>query len=455
MTIEKVKDLFEVTTAKQLQSNRIDPEFAIKYEKNKITITYLTPRKLASNKSAIEKFIRDNKIANLKYTKSQKNIIIEEKPKFNPTNIEKKSEQGSVWIFNRALVDDQQYNSPEDILDDPKFGELEKIFDGNVPLGWLQSFYKQQKRLLEEFGKSYWSKFEYGESDDIMEFIKDVLSEVTLNEQKVSYKNWNPTDIWLVKKNSKNKIKDFIRKNISRSSRSQTLYEFNALLRTLIRRKELIGLSLKKVGKGDAKFIYVNINISTKDVVTDKIEDLNEVKKVVLNLSLNRSNEFKDQQAKVVLTEKQNIQIKPQSPNRPTNLTFETQTGSGGRGGKSEISQVLQLLGTQSSFTNKFTDYPNDAEEFLKRKDEYVRMFNKIRTSVETSIKTEDEFVNNLLSVFNTGDPKQMNIATYKLMELNFLYNASKTKNMTELFTDMYYLGIKYGKKFAPHGKLY
>jgi hypothetical protein len=454
MTLKRVKDLFQVTTADQLKTNKIDPEFAIKYERNKITISYLTSNKLSVNKTAIENFIKNKKISNLKYTKSQKNIIIEEISKLNPNTIEKQSEQGSVWIFNRALVGDQQYSSVQDIIEDPKFKELEDIFDGNIDYSWLQSFYNQQKRLLEEFGKSYWGKFEYGENDDIMEFIKDVLSEVTLNGQKIKYKNWNPSDIWMVKKNSRDKIKDFIRKNISRSSRSQTLHELNALLKILIRKKELIGLSLKKVGKGDAKFIYVNINITTKDV-TDKIEDLNEVKKIIFDLSLNRSNEFKDQQAKVVLTEKQSIQIKSQSPNRQTYLTFETQIGSGGRGGKSEVKEVIKLLGTQSTFTNKFTDYPNDASEFLKHKDEYVKMFNKIKSDVNTSISTEQDFVSNFLSVFNSRNQKQINIATYKLMQLKFLYNASKVKNVTELYTDIYYLGIKYGKKFAPHGKLY
>lgn len=457
MTIKKVKDLFDVTTASEFKKNEISSDFSIEYTTKNASITYLSEKNIIKNLNGLRNFLKKNNISNLRLTKKAKTILIEEKGRFNPADIEKKSEKGSVWIFNRALIDDKVYHSINDIKNDKKFKELEEIFDGNVGDQWLESFYKQQKRLLEEFGKPYWGKFEYDENDNLMEFIKDVLSQVSLDGKKVQYKNWNPSDIWMIKDGSKQKIKDFIRKNIPKNSRSQTLEEFNSLLSTLIKNKELIGVSLKKVGRGDAKFIYVNIDITTKDIADYFVDDIKKVKEVSLDLSLDSTNNFKDQQAKVEIEKGKNIQIKPQTPNRESNLAFEVLiTGSGGRGGKAPVDRVLDLLNT-TNFKNNFNNYPKDFNQFLGEKNEYVEMYDFISNkNVKTNVKNSDEFIENMRKAFNSGDNKISRIATYKLMELKFLYYSFKSKdNTTELWTDIYYLGLKVGKNFAPHAKLY
>ena len=456
MTLKKVKDLIQVTADSTFKQNKITTNFGIQYNNKNIIIDYLAEKDSTGNLKSFREFFRNNKITNIKLTKKGKQIVIEEKPKFNPSNIEQKSEEGSVWIFNRALMDDKIYTSADDILNDDKFHELEKIFDGNVPYEWAVSFYKQQEKFLKQFGKSDWRKFKYGSNDDIMEFIKDVLSEVTLDNKKVKYGNWNPTDVWMIKKGSEIDVKQFIRKNIDRSSRSQTIHELNALLRMLIRKKELIGLSLKKVGTGDAKFIYVNINISTEDAINENVENIKSLKDVVLNLSLNNNNEFKDQQAKVTLVTGKDIQIKPQSSNRKTNLAFETLiTGSGGRGGKAPVEMVMNLLPQNKTFKNDFDSYPKSAIEFLKDEQKYSKMYDDIKFKVTTDINTKDEFIENMKTAFNSSDEKIKLIATYKLMELSFLCDVFKSSNPIELLTDIYYLGLKKGKTFAPHGKLY
>ena len=456
MTLKKVKELIQVTTDSEFKRNKISTDFGVKYNNKNITIQYLTLNDSTGNLKSFREFFRNNKITNIKLTKKGKEIVIEEKPKFNPSNIEQKSEEGSVWIFNRALVDDKIYKSADDILNDEKFHELEKIFDENVPYAWVSSFYKQQEKFLKQFGKSDWSKFKYGSNDDFMEFIKDILSEVTLDNKKIKYGNWNPTDIWMIKKGSEMEVKKFIRKNINRSSRSQTIHELNALLRMLIRKKELIGLSLKKVGKGDAKFIYVNINISTEDSINENIENIKSLKDVVLDLSLDAKNKFKDQQAKVTLVTGKDIQIKPQSPNRETNLAFETLiSGSGGRGGKAPVKMVMDLLPQNATFKNDFNLYPKSAVEFLKDEQKYSKMYDEIKSKVTTHVNTKNEFIENIKNAFNSSEEKTRLLATYKLMELNFLYDTFKSSNPIELFTDIYYLGLKKGKTFAPHGKLY
>jgi hypothetical protein len=455
MTLKKVKELIQITTDSEFKRNKISTNFGVKYNNKNITIQYLTLNDSTGNLTSFREFFRNNKITNIRLIKKGKEIVIEEKPKFNPSNIEKKSEEGSVWIFNRALVDNVIYTSADDILNDEKFHELEKIFDGNVGYEWVVSFYKQQEKFLKQFGRTEWKKFKYGSDDDFMDFIKDVLSEVTLDNKKIKYRNWNPTDIWMIKKGSEINVKEFIRKNINRSSRSQTIYELNALLRMLIRKKELIGLSLKKVGKGNAKFIYVNINISTEDAINENVENIKSLKNVVLNLSLN-NNEFKDQQAKVTLVTGKDIQIKPQSPNRKTNLAFETLIrGSGGRGGKAPVEMAIDLLPQNKTFKNDFDSYPKNTVEFLKDEQKYSKMYDEIKFKVTTHVNTKNEFIENMKTAFNSSDEKTRLLATYKLMELNFLYDAFRSSNPIELFTDIYYLGLKKGKTFAPHGKLY
>ena len=44
--------------------------------------------------------------------------------KLSEAEATRKQELGSAWIFRRALKDNIQYKSWEDILDDPKYNEL-------------------------------------------------------------------------------------------------------------------------------------------------------------------------------------------------------------------------------------------------------------------------------------------------------------------------------------------
>ena len=121
--------------------------------------------------------------------------------------IEEMSERGTVWIFNRALVGNRVYRSVDDIKKDPNFSQLKKIWNGNVPDAWLVSYYKQQEEMLKKFGSQQWTRFNYG-TGSFMDFIKDILKSINKDSSsKLRYEQWNPSDIWMIKKGSTQKIK--------------------------------------------------------------------------------------------------------------------------------------------------------------------------------------------------------------------------------------------------------
>ena len=84
-------------------------------------------------------------------------------------------------------------------------------------------------------------------------------------------------------------------------------------------------------------------------------------------------------------------------------------------------------------------------------------MFNKIKTSVDVSIKNENEFVNSFLEMFKSSK-KNIIIANSKLMQLDFIsqvLSISPKNKYEEFWTDMFWLSIRKGNDFGPHGKLY
>jgi len=68
----------------------------------------------------------------------------------------KKQERASLWIIKRSLKDKIRYTSAEDISKDKKYKELVAIYPDVMEDGWLDSFYAQQKKMLEIFrGKTH------------------------------------------------------------------------------------------------------------------------------------------------------------------------------------------------------------------------------------------------------------------------------------------------------------
>ena len=99
-------------------------------------------------------------------------------------------------------------------------------------------------------------------------------------------------------------------------------------------------------------------------------------------------------------------------------------------------------------------------EAFEKRQKEFTSMFTRVIKHPEVKdigIKTEKEFVFNMLKVFAT---KQSHIANIKLMQLYFVDRLMmlKPEVRNEYLTDLLFIAQKKGDKvfdFGPFGKLY
>ena len=97
--------------------------------------------------------------------------------------------------------------------------------------------------------------------ETFMEWVSKLLSK----EFKIGQKdNWNPADIWLIQdeKKWKDKIKAvYAKRKDPTKSIEVELAKFNAIFRALFRSRQIVGISLKKIGN---KATYKEINVTGK-----------------------------------------------------------------------------------------------------------------------------------------------------------------------------------------------
>ena len=136
------------------------------------------------------------------------------------------------------------------------------------------------------------------------------------------------------------------------------------------------------------------------------------------------------------------------------NLSFNTSIKAtpAAQGGQAPVKMVEDLLkknGTGITFVNDHNKYPQSYREFTKQSDKYSKMYESLKKYL--SNKSYSEFEENLSSVY-TKDKRN---AIAKLMTLNFFHDALKNNSKNqEFWTDILYLGMKVGDRFAPHAKI-
>jgi hypothetical protein len=408
---------------------------------------------------------KSNKIITILYKEKKSGKIVTQKidikfiTKQSPILTTKTQEDGSVWIFNRSLIGNVTFESLKDVKNDPEYLELKKIFNNkHIPTEWFESYLKQNKKITERFKGKEWEKIEYKESgDNFTKFIKTCLKKVYSGR----YETWNPSDIWIVRKDKKSEIKDILSQSIQGKPKTQTLSELNDILRNLIKKEYLIGVSLKKVTANQARFVYVNM----KDFLlnSEDMDDEYNVDKIEIEYNMYQKGTKEYVEQSQVTLDKNKIQIKSNSGSdkKISNLKFESNIkDSGGRGGKAPVDLVETLL--DKKFENNYSKYPNTLEEFKKQgvQKKYETLFVKIkRKRVKTDIKNRKEFSQYIEDLFNSDETKNKNIAISKLMQLEFLSEALEQKDQKEFWTDMLYISLKKNRKlsdiFAPHGKLF
>ena len=410
-------------------------------------------------------------------------------------------ELGAAFVLQRALKDKKVFNSPEDIIRDKTTRDgIEKIFifHGKKlfnlklpmkemekhPREWVTTFYLQQEKLLKKFSGAAFKVF--NREEGFMNFISNLIRK----EFKISKKDsWNPADIWLIRKAEV--FRDKITKELDQPSATKTVKELNAIMRSLFRNKDVVGISLKKISGQTAKYEEINLDDKFyKHLESHTGEYDFSVSKIYCKLGLKGSKssvEFATQDTVIFLQDstKKDIakfQIKGNTTSGLSNLKFEGTeiAASSARLGKAPLELVEKLSGWKdyvklkiyNSQSKSYRNYPKTIKEWNGRKKlalpysdvDFEKVFKRITTPVNgikvtTELKASqvDKFVSNMSTIFKSKNP---HIATSKLMQMYFVdkilqLTASKRN---EYLTDLLFIAQKKGKKvfdFGPFGKLY
>jgi len=379
--------------------------------------------------------------------------------KLSAAEATRRQELGSAWILRRALKDNIRYKSWEDILDDPKYDELggKKGIYPEIDKEWLQTFFMQQKTMLEEFSNTRFTEFnrEYG----FMKFISDLVK----SEYGISKKDsWDPADIWCIKDEPK-VIREITK--IVNDGRAENIQALNAVLRTMFKQRQVVGVSLKKVSGKQA--FYEEINIDSGLEFLDGKNYVFHTKEIRIDLSLKLGLTFGTQDTTIFVDAMENgkkivykIQMKATSTSDFNNLKWEptASTGTSARLGKAPVNLVSEILKDYKvKFTNSYKNFPMTAKEFKADVEEYSKMFDFVNRKTTTKVKDSKEFVGNMTKVFMM----EPHTANSKLMQLTFLYGILKLqeKERDKLITNILFIAQKkdiadkYG--FGPFGKLY
>ena len=360
-------------------------------------------------------------------------------------------EEGTTVVLNQVIHKNKKFNKKEDILADKDTADqLKKLFGKKYEdrlEEWTHSYFEQQKEFLKKFQSAKWDIFVYGKDDFVTFFSKQIKNVArSLNPIKPvgNYTTWSPSDIWAVYE--MDKVKKEIAKNIN--PKTQNLVELNNLLINLFKEKKLVGLSLKKIDLNQsANLKFVNIDTSTMrlgDIETYKMSDISFNfdnisigDKVTTYIKFGRQGDYS-----VNITRAGN------------NLSFNTSIKAtpAAQGGQAPVQMVQDLLkksGSGTTFVNDHNKYPQSYMEYVNESDKYSKMFDSVKKYL--SNKSYSKFEENLSSAYK----KDKRNAIAKLMTLNFFHDALKNNSKNqEFWTDILYLGMKVGDRFAPHAKI-
>ena len=361
----------------------------------------------------------------------------------------RKQELASMWIIRRALNDNIKYNTYKDIVKDPKWKELQKIYP-EVDDVWLKGLFAMAKTMLREYSSARFT--EYSREGGFMDFISSLIK----TKYGISQKDtWNPADIWLI--NNQNAREKELEK--AATGTAPKIQELNEVMKKQFKKREVVGVSLKKISGKEAIWEEVNVG----DVMFTGGDYNFEVQLARCKLDSKPDGSFASSDTIIAIGDGEptyKFQIRQNSKGY-NNQKFEpSQKGAGAaRLGKVPQDMLRPLLANDYGFkfTNSWRDYPQSAGEFMKDYEKYWNMFSSIHSHVETNIKkNKKDFENAFLKSWASDDDKN-GVVNSKLMQLDFLSQLFKLKKeqREDLLTDMLFLGMKKGAKFGPFGKLY
>ena len=348
------------------------------------------------------------------------------------------------------------------------YNDVQKIIFKKFPVkymnnwNWINSFYKQQDLF---FGLTFgghtvtasdsttYSHYSQSDKSGFMNYISDLVRE----KYGISRKDtWNPADIWLVwnYRNAKQRINAAVKGH-------KEIKVLNDLLREMLYKHEIVGISLKMISKKDARWEVVNLMgpdfqevFSTTGKDSYKYQALKNYKSrpgIVLPLDIKTgyhtgmdgwkrdlaqlaqenpklfsdgvAHSWGDLGSALVVgydDEVYQIDIKADHTSKTggSDLKFEPKEVSGkARLGRADKPRVLKLLGSLSGVPgaenfNHWAQYPRTLAKWEREKGTFIRMVNQIiKTSpdwpigvnsknADIKVSSGEDFANNVTTLF-------------------------------------------------------
>ena len=343
-------------------------------------------------------------------------------------------------------------------------------FSQKIEQNWFETFVKQNERILKEFSNAKFTVFDRDDKDGFMMWFMKTIRDYFGISNKDSY---NPADIWLIDKKEVNR--QIILKEIEGPKGTQTIEELNQIMRKLYKERKVVGLSLKLISGGQAKYQEVNLDDKFFKAVENKKGEFDyKLLKVKFDLStygVKKNAGFTTQDSVLTLgirgTEIAKFQVKGNTTSRLSNLKIEgTGKGEAARLGKAPLELVRKLTAGKpyrSQFINDAKKEPQNTKQFRQQSNMWQKMYEELFRNMkqkgillEVKIMPKD-FTKNMRIAFEGRTPW---IANNKLLQLRFLHMISKFKKdeIHEYMTDLIFLCQKIGRSvfpFGPFGKLY
>lgn len=440
--------------------------------------------------------------------------------KVSDATMTRMQELGSAWVFKRAIQDNEVFKSAKDIRNDKvTFDEIKKIWKragkvnwvDEVDSQWLENFYKQHKVLLPEVGNARFTLFTRdGKSSEASQFrwqkhspkpFMEWVSELVKKEFEIGQKdNWSPADIWLIR-NEKKWKKEIMRiwgnRKNSKGSLESELARFNALFRRLYQTRQIMGISLKKVGK-TATFKEVNVTgkffkklKATKMILksatcklgTVKISDKaaeDAIRRGKLSPRTGLVGRGKAgaatliQDSKLVIEDPgigpsgkptiYNVQIKANDSTKFSNLKWEPtiKAKSGARLGKATVELVLDLMRVYKMMPTYEPDnkvFPRDKTGFREVIPMYTKILDELVNDNWVDLGPGVDTTTAIINIAETYDiyRGQPWVAQSKLQQIRFIYAlaAIGEKERNDFCTSLIFTAEKAGTRYGPYGKIY
>jgi hypothetical protein len=315
---------------------------------------------------------------------------------------------------------------------------------------WEKTFYETGKKLQKEVGSTKYKHYsrEDGFMEDITKLVKDLYGIIQKD-------TWNPADIWLVANYNMEKkyLQDVIKDN------QTSLQEFNTELRHKFGDRKIVGVSLKKLSGKAAQWELVNLD--NMDLFHDD-EYRFRFKSGKVKVNVRQQGALQAKDTNILLDGKRQevqIQIKQQS-NVFSRLRFE---GTDINNRAARLGQVPQRMAEETfkayklKWDNFRENYPQSTDEFLKRKDEFAKMFTALKQGRQVDlggVTSQTQFIENIAAAYDV-DPVGTHSKMMQLSMMHEIFTNLKGEQLAEFWTDMVYNAQKKGKVFGPFGKVY